>query len=231
MAAVHGKTTRVFINGRHLSSEFDSFDLAISADAADGSHFDATSKEYHGGQTASTLTLGGLFSDSAASADEILSAAVGDGTIWCILPAGDAAGRAGYGVVGHNTGHQVMATKDDMARVSASCQGDVAERILSLISLTTVTSSGNGASQDAGASSSAGGSAYLHATAVTGTVAVKVQHSADNNTWADLGAFADVTAIGGQRIAFSGTVNRYTRIAYTLDGGESITLQASIHRE
>jgi hypothetical protein len=228
--AVHGKNTKVFINGRHLSSEFDSFDLTKTADTADGSHFDAASKEFEGGQTSASLNLGGLFLDTATAADAVLADAIGDASVWCVFPEGDAAGKAGHCVVGKNTSHQVMSTRDDLARITAACQGETAERIISLLTLSTVTSTGTGATHDNGASSANGGAIVLQATAVTGSVLAKVEHSADGTSWADLAAFAAVSTVGAQRVAVAGTINRYTRIAYTLDGGESITLQASIHR-
>lgn len=228
--ATHGKTTKVFINGRHLSAEFDSFDLNLAADTADASHFNANFKEFDGGTTSGTLSMGGLFMDTATGADAVLSAAVGADTVWCIFPGGDTAGLSGYGIVGNNTSHQVMATKDDVARVTAACQGNNAERVVSLMTLATKTSSGSTTAVDNGAATAAGGSAYLQASAITGSVAVKVEHSSDGTSWSDLVVFAAVAAIGGQRVAITGTINRHTRVTYTLDGGESITLQASLHR-
>ena len=50
-------------------------------------------------------------------------------------------------------------------------------------------------------------------------MAIKVQHSADNVTYADLLTFTDLTAAGGQRGAATGTVNRYTRLVYTATAG------------
>lgn len=84
--------------------------------------------------------------------------------------------------------------------------------------LRTDTTATNGASIDGSASSSNGAQFYLHATAFTGTsVTVKIQDSADNSSWADLSgaAFTAVTAAGWQRIAVTGTVRRYIRVATT----------------
>lgn len=79
---------------------------------------------------------------------------------------------------------------------------------------TTATASGTGL--DGSASSTFGAQFYLHLTAFTGTsVTVRIQDSADNATFADLSgaAFAAATGVGWQRIAVTGTVRRYVRVA------------------
>jgi hypothetical protein len=43
-------------------------------------------------------------------------------------------------------------------------------------------------------------------------------------------SFTDVSSIKAERKAITGTINQYTRATYTLDGGESITMQISLHR-
>lgn len=229
---IHGKQSKVFVNGRHLSKEFTSFDLSISADTAEKSGFTDTAKSYNPGQVDAALSLEGLFGDEATAADKYLTDAIAKDSIWCVFPEGDAVTKSGYGVDGINNSHKVMSTKDDNARISASCQSNVgAERIISLLPLSTKTASGSGTANNNLSASTLGGSAYIQATAVTGTVAVKIEHSTDNVTWADLVSFTDLTAAGAERKAIAGAINQYTRATYTLDGGESITMQVSLHRK
>lgn len=85
----------------------------------------------------------------------------------------------------------------------------------------TDTSATNGTSRDETAGTLFGAQAYLQLTALTGTdVTVKVQHSTDNTTFTDLIAFTQVTTAGsGQRVAATGTVNRYVRVATVTTGG------------
>lgn len=81
---------------------------------------------------------------------------------------------------------------------------------------TTATASGTGF--DGGAATTFGGQAYLHLSALTGTnVVVKLQDSADNSSFSDISgaAFTSKTAVGFERIAFTGTVRRYVRVATT----------------
>lgn len=229
---VHGKQSKIFVNGHHVSGDFDSFDLQISVDMADKTAFQDTQKSYANGLTSATLSLDGLFDDSATAADKYLTDAIsGTGeAIWCVFPEGDAITKSGYGISGVENSHQVMATKDDMAKIAAACQSSYgAERIVSLLPLSTKTASGNGTVNNNLAASTLGGSAYIQAAAATGSVEVKIEHSADNSTWADLVSFTAVTA-AAERKEIAGTINQYTRVTYTLDGGESITMQVSIHR-
>lgn len=76
----------------------------------------------------------------------------------------------------------------------------------------------NGSSLDGAASTAFGAQFYLHATAFTGTsVTIKIQDSADDSAWADLSgaAFTVVTGATWERIAVTGTVRRYLRVATT----------------
>lgn len=76
----------------------------------------------------------------------------------------------------------------------------------------------NGASVDGAASSAFGAQFYLQLTAFTGTsVTVKIQDSADNSAWLDLAgaSFLAATGFGAQRIAVTGAVRRYLRVATT----------------
>jgi hypothetical protein len=79
-----------------------------------------------------------------------------------------------------------------------------------------VNSGFNGAAVDGGAASNRGAVAHLHAIYASGvgkSLIVKVQHSTDNNTWADLVTFDTLTNPGSSRklVADNTTVNRYVR--------------------
>lgn len=97
--------------------------------------------------------------------------------------------------------------------------------------LTSRSGNGNseGASLDNAASSSGGAHCDLHVTALAlggGTdVVVKVRHSADNISFADLATFTAVTAAGtAQRVTVAGTVNRYLAISWAFTGGSAQTV-------
>lgn len=89
----------------------------------------------------------------------------------------------------------------------------------------TQGAAGNGSSVDLGAlpvSYAFGWAAYLHVFAFTGTsITVKIQDSADDSAWTDLGSatFTAATAIGKERISAgptsTATVRRYARLVST----------------
>jgi hypothetical protein len=76
------------------------------------------------------------------------------------------------------------------------------------------------------ASSEAGGVGYLHVTAFSGitNVVVKVQHSPDDITYADLVTFATVTAVGRERVEVAGAVDAYLAVDGNITGAGSVTV-------
>lgn len=87
-------------------------------------------------------------------------------------------------------------------------------------------------SQDNGASTANGGAGYLHVTALTGFTGFigKIRHSADDTTYADLLTFANMTAVGAQRVTVAGTVNRHLAFNGDVTGSGSITVCAGFAR-
>jgi hypothetical protein len=103
------------------------------------------------------------------------------------------------------------------------------------------TAAGNSegaASVDNGASSAAGGAGHLQVTALTldgyTNVVVKVRHSADDVTYADLLTFTAVTAApAAERKTVAGTVNRHLASAWAFTGAgtaPSVTFMAGFAR-
>ncbi|HKJ93967.1 MAG TPA: hypothetical protein VJ957_12430, partial [Longimicrobiales bacterium] len=109
-------------------------------------------------------------------------------------------------------------------KVEGAGDGDGLEWGLQLTDgVRTDTAAADGTSHDGGASTAYGAQAYLQVTAFTGTdVTVKVQHSTDNATWADLITFAQTTAahtFGRSSVANTATVDRYVRAVTVTTGG------------
>lgn len=100
-----------------------------------------------------------------------------------------------------------------------------------------VTSAGTGGTVTK-TSSSSGGAGYVQCSALAlggyDDLTVKIQHSPDDSTFADLIAFAAITAApDAERKAVTGTVQRYVRdsFAYTGSGsGQSATVQTGFAR-
>lgn len=103
---------------------------------------------------------------------------------------------------------------------------------------TARTATGTGTSLDNATSSSSGAVGYFQGLSVTGTpgsLTGKIAHSTDNSTFADLITFtAHTTALAattaGQRSTVTGTVNRYTRAAWTISTFTSTNLFVALKR-
>lgn len=224
--AYHGKSGKVFVNGRHLSSYFDSFDIQLNCDSAEMSAFQDTYKGYNVGMKDGTLSLTGFFTDTAIHADGILYSAVGTTCVWGVFPGGDAVDSHGYGLEGNENSYAVMGTKDDNVRIATSAIG-YPEQVSSLCPMTAVTTSAVGTEINNSASSTSGGSAYLQAIAVSGSCGVIVEHSTAGGTYATIATFTAFSTIGAYRKAITGTIKPLVRVSYS----GNMTLQASLHRE
>lgn len=233
MAFIHGKGTDIYINGWDVNSYLQSVEIPGTCDVAETTTLDKSSKTYIAGNKDATVTLEGLYDGEDDAIDEIVENILGStGNEICQYFGGDTAGNRGVGTSVIETEYNITTNVDDTASITVSGQSNVGrESLISLMALSTVTSSGSTTEQDYGEQTTNGGSAYLHCTAVTGTVSVKIEDSSDNITYNDLVSFSNVdTANSSQRVTFSGNVERYTRVTYTLDGGEAITMQVGIHR-
>lgn len=219
MAKSHGKSATIFANGFNLSTYLNSVTLTGAADSAETSTFGGTSKSYIPGLTDGTLSLGGFYDGDANAVVDILNAALGNTTFSVVnhFPQGDTFGLDGWGFSAFSTSLAIDTNLGGAAAISSELQSSVgAELLLSHHALGAETTATNSISIDNGAASATGGVAYLHVTAITGTnIIVKIQHSANDSTWADLLTFTSVTAANGkERIrtaALTTSVDRYTR--------------------
>jgi hypothetical protein len=137
-----------------------------------------------------------------------------------------------------DTKYDVKAPVGGVVSVSADFQCDAgAVQGVVLAGLSAIIATGSGTSVDGSASSANGGVGMVHVTANTrnGTNIVKIQHSADNSSWADLVTFTTVpsTTTTSERIsvATGTTVNRYLRANYTVAGSSgSATITVAFSR-
>lgn len=225
---VHGKGTSVLLDEFDLSSYFNSADVSHSIETAETTSFGASSKSYITGLRDGTLSLSGMWAADTDGSDEELSAILGSATtplVTVLYDSGTIGNRATVAKA-HSTSYAMSSPVADVVTITAdfnaSTDGttNVKLSIAQGVQLTTGSSIafgalGNLASVDNSASSANGGMANLHVTANTldDAATIKVQHSADNSTFADLITFSSVTAATAttEQKAVSGTVNRYLR--------------------
>lgn len=217
---LHGKSTVVYQDDNDLTGYLRSISNTAEIETAESTTFADDDKTYITGLADATISAEGLF-DSTFDGD--INSITGSGTksIWSVYPGGDAAGSVGRGYSLDVTSAERSADIGDVVMVTIEGQSSVGtEPIISHHALAQRTTSGTATVVDAGASSANGGYAYLHATAASGTVIVKIQDSSDNSTYSDYLTIGTVTASAKSfRATGTGTVNRYTRLVYTITSG------------
>jgi hypothetical protein len=217
---IHGKNAVVYQDGNDLTGYLRSLSASAEVETAESTTFSDDDKTYLTGMGDATLSVEGLFD---ATFDGEVNTITGSGTksVWSVYPGGDAVGLPGRGYSLDITSAERTAEVGDVVMVTLEGQSSVGtEAIVSHHALAARSASGTATVVDGGASSAAGGVGYVHMTAGGGTIEVKVQDSADNNTYADLVTLGTITPSAKVfRTEVTGTVEQYTRLVYTVTSG------------
>jgi hypothetical protein len=219
----HGKNTIVLFNAFNLTEYFNSVSTSAMAEAVETTTFGSANKTYAIGMKDGTVSLEGLWAGDATGVDEVLAAAVTSDTknIITVGTEGATLGRRAKLVNTDETSYEISGAVADMVTISAEAQasgtvGGFDGGVL-LAANQTVTATVANTGVDNAAASTNGGVAHLHVTTNTrnGAITVKVQHSSNNSTWADLLTFTATTSATttSERIevAAGTSVNRYVR--------------------
>lgn len=230
------RLTKLLYNGYDLSSYFKDASVPKSADAADITTFGEEAIKRLGTLRDGSFNASGFLDEiTVGGAGEVLSTALGsNGNEVSIYNEGDAIGKFGNGLQVTHTNHEISAPVGGVADLTAEGQSShAAERLVSLHALEKVTTNGTATKvQNPGGTTTAGAVGYLHVSKISGgTLTVKVQHSPNDATYADLITF---TAVSGsiptsERKSVTGSVDPYLRTVWTLNGGEA-TWQAGAGR-
>lgn len=238
MAFIHGKSATVLFGAYNLSTYLNELGLTKTIETGETTTFSSDSKTYVVGLQDGTASLSGLFDGDANAIDEVMQSAIASDNrdVSTLSPAAEAVGVVAYLVDAHTGSYEVSSPVADVVSVTADLQSEAGiERGVMLTDGTAVSSTSSNTGYDSGASTANGAVAHLHVTANDrdGAITVKVQDSADNLSWADLGTFSSVSSSSttSERITISGTVNRYVRADFTVAGSSgSATIHVSIAR-
>ncbi len=225
---LHGKGTQFLVDDSDLSGYFDEATPTSVVETAETTAFGNNSKTFIVGLMDGTIAAKGMFDGSADAVDEELTEILGDSGPHFVtvvpggLPAaGQTTGMRAISGQMHEVKYEIGALVGDKVSVQAEFQitgglvhGVVLQPYVSLAATT------QGSTVDNAASSAFGGQAVLHAPVNTrnANVTVKVQHSTDASAWVDLITFTAATTTTAERIAVTGTVNRYVRATRTITG-------------
>lgn len=235
MAFVHSKSSRLLANAAHLSGSVSAWGMTHSRALGPAISLLSEGTQWIPGPMGGSISIRGMFNSAAGDIHEVINAAVGvdNGLLVTVLPAGLTVGEPALMAPTDIENYTVDASAEDtvMLEVSATPDDGVDMGVI-LHALTARTSDANGTTVDQLASSAGGAVGVLHATEYTGltSILVKIQHSTDGSVWSDLISFTSVTAVGAERVAVTGTVNRYVRATWDVTGTGSATFAVVMAR-
>jgi len=240
MAFIHGKSSQVIHGVNDLSSFLNDASVSADAEVAETTAFGSSAKTYIVGLRDATVSASGMFDGASGAVDAVFAASIGSDTLAPVTIGYDGTtlnNRVSL-LLAKTTSYEVSTPVGDVVAVSYSAQADGgADQGVSLAALASVSATTTGTANDNGASSANGGMAQVHVTVNTRstTSVIKIAHSADNSTFADLVTFTTVgigsTTSERSLVAAGTTVNRYLRAVNTLAAGSgSITYQVSFAR-
>ena len=171
----------------------------------------------------------GFYDDDAFASNEALVGVSGAQRQLALLIEGNTHGKKYIGCVGVVQGKFTrQASRGGLTKANASFSGSgaVEEGLIHTPLGALSGASGDGTAVNNGGSSANGGVGHLHVAALAlggyDDLVLKVRHSADNSTYADLITFTAVTAAPtAARVTVAGTVNQYTRSNWAYSGSGS----------
>jgi len=236
----HGKNTVLFADEIELTTYLNSISVSNAIETPETTTFGSSDRSYIVGHSDGSISFEGLFDGSADAVDEELEAALGNTTNKVISTSSDSTSVGGRAILvdSASTSYELSSPLTDVVAVSgeAVANGGLDYGVW-LGCKSAISATSTGTSVDNSASSANGGVAHLHITANTRstTTVAKIQHSADNSTFADLTTFATI-AIGTKTserivVATGTTVNRYLRAVVTPAAGTgSVTFSIAFSR-
>jgi hypothetical protein len=183
------------------------------------------------------FTIKGFYDDDAASTAGIVATATSTERVVCLSLEGNTIGKKFAGFQGSYSAkfNRLLSRgglhKVDVPQVISGAQEDGV--ILQDLEAKTIDWDTDSESVDNAALTSNGGAGYIQVTAYSGldSAVVKIRHSDDDATYADLITFTTVTAgPTAERKTVSGTVNRHLLVSGDVTGTGSITLMVGFSR-
>lgn len=232
----HGSQADVFVNGNVVSQYFTEFTLGSTRDKAEVSAFKSVFKAYVAGMADATASFNGWFDPNIdVELYTYLTQITASGNMWMYAAQGaqgsGSFGNVAYSVAGSSTKYEMKsatnAANSVSAEVQVSASGGAIDRGNVYHGWATEAASGNTSSIDFGSASSAKGGVFVvHAFNDTAALALNLQDSADNSTFANVTGYA-ISPANTTTAAYrypaagtapTGTVRRYTRITWTGTG-------------
>ncbi len=240
MPKTTAKNSVILINGRNFSTYLTAYEASHNSGMIDVTGFSDGGRNFIPGELVGHLQADVLWDSTTTSGIHAVLSAQPSGNI-TIFPIGDATPgnpslsmpfqQGNYSPAGEPAG-AVQAGTLMFEAVGGTNYGVEAGWLLLKTSITnTTTSTGLLDPADAAVTAICSATLHIRQAAAADTYVIKIQHSADDNTYADLITFtANGSAITSERqVVASGTVNKYRRVVATRTGAAGNTLAFTIH--
>ena len=218
MAFQPGKNAAVFAAQFDFSGDLTQYQFASSRQTVNVTTMGNDDKVFLAGVAEGRISVQGVWNPAADRTDEEINAFDGVFVPITASPQGATAiGNRAHMIYGLIENYQPRAPNNDAVRFSSGVQASAgAWKGVILHPNQAETAPANFASVDGGAQTTTGAAAFLHVLAFSGTDAtVTIEDSADNSIFGSLAAFSQVTGLTSERLAITGTVERYVRVALT----------------
>ena len=223
MAKQSGLNVRLYVEGNDLSGDANSLTgFGYSQENYDTTTLDLSAMSRIIGRVDSSVGVSAFFDSASTHISAVATANSGK------LPAVDqdvlialdsAIGSDCFAFVAKQSDYNVSGSTGSPITVDVNYEvnGNLPDFGKMLTAFTdTHSSASSNASLDNSASSASGGTAYLQVFSLaSGTVVFKVEHSTNNASWSTLATFTGATGVTAERVAITGTINRYVRLTST----------------
>lgn len=232
MTFVLGNVSRILVNAKAVSSTIAGWTATHQRAGSEVTTLVDGGPRFVPGLMSGSLVLRGPQDSVGQDLHAQIAAAKGvdNSFLATLLPYGTAIGQWAITILGDVNEHAIdVSVSDAVGFTMAAAADESVDMGFVVHALTAETATANGTTVDRGVGSATtnGGVAVLHATAYATltSVAIKIQHSTDGSTWADLTTFTTLTAAGAERKFLPPTtvVNRYVRAVTTAVGAGSVT--------
>lgn len=233
MTFAHSKNSRVFANERHVSAQLTGWSVGHTRQYGEATTIVDEGAKFIPGIMTGSLGLQGLF-DSAQFLESEAAAAMGvvdNGLLVTVCPYTTALGARAMFCPSDPESVAVDAALAATVTLAVDTVPDaLVDMGVVLHDHTAETADANGSSVDRTAATLNGAGASLHVTAYSGLTdaVIKIQHSTNNSTWADLITFTTVTGVTSEFKQVTGTVNRYVRATWDVTGTGSATFLVAL---
>ena len=237
MAKTTAKNCVILVNGYNFSTYFTAYEAENSINPRNVTGFGDGSQNFIPTMRSGSIA-GDVLWDSASAKTHLVLKSLPTGHI-TLIPEGYTLGASSISLPFMQNNYNPKGTPDSeiaLGNIKFESYGNnagVESGVMLAHATITATTTGSSVLDPGNAAVTAACSGTLHiwdATS-TDTYVIKIQHSANDSTWADLVTFTiNGTSLTSERIAVaSGTVNKYRRVVATRTGSAGDTLGYSVH--